>query len=409
MVEGILRHRGIHIVCDWCQQIPNPRDQFNEKKVLRLALIDGEPCCVSDDAPSKEHFTFTLHRKTLNLGEFEFDQWWLDQKSIYPTRRRQAKNFDSLLSYWWQSCVSHQTNGDSAACESLLLACLFPKTRSNGSRRVMLDSVLKVGSKSERLEQLDLLENMLATSADDEKSILEFSRETGRMLGPPEFSQDVQEMYSEFVGDLLAPAVQQLQRGNLETALSLANKTWSTWHRKFLRRANKETEKLAIDMISYEARAAIHRCYAHAWDAIANWIGTEQRGSIKSFVFHRFWHLDLSWASNEYTDKSFHLFHGHILGLHPATGSFIQTPTGKKMLSAWLKVANPGWEFDSNPESIELRQLLNGLWVAVTDYAIRHYDSNFQRRSEMVQPSDSALDLTELATNSGSYRWRAKA
>ena len=378
-----------------------------KKQVLRLALIDGEPYCVSDDAPSsKEHFTFTLHRKALNLGEFEFDQWWMDQKSVYPTRGRKAGNFNALLRFWWQSCVAHQTNGDRAVCESLLLACLFPKTRSNGSRRVMLDSVLKAGSKRERLAQLDLLENMLATSADDEKSILEFSRETGQTLGPPEFSQEAQELYGEFVGDLLAPAVNQLQGGNLETALSLANKTWSTWHKKFMRRSNKETEKLAIDMISYEARAAIHRCYAHAWETIANWIGTEQRGSIKSFVFHRLWHLDLSWPSNEYTDKSFHLFHGHILGLHPATSSFIQAPTGKKMLSAWLKVANPGWEFDSNPESTELRRLLNGLWIAVTDYAIRHSDSNFQRRSKMVQSSNSALDLAELATN---YSGRAKA
>ena len=52
---------------------------------------------------------------------------------------------------------------------------------------------------------------MLSTAAEDEKSILEFSRETGRMLGPPEISDDV--TYVEFVKELLQPAVEQLQDG----------------------------------------------------------------------------------------------------------------------------------------------------------------------------------------------------
>ena len=356
-----------------------------KKHELQIALIDGGPCLVLENCPpSEEHITFSLHHKSLNLDEIELDHWWMDVKSVYPTRNRQARNFNELLNYWWQSCVAHQTHRDPAVCESLLLASLFPKTRSNGSRRVMLDSVIKQNT-SERRERFDLLDGMLETAFDDEKSILEFSRETGRMLAPPEFPAVVRSAYEAFVGDLLQPAVGQLQRGNLTEALALADEVWSIWHKKFARRANKENEKKAIDMVSYEARAAVHRCYAHAWETIANWIATERGGSLKSFVFHRLWHLDLVWPSEEHADRSFHLFHGHVLGLHPAAGSFIQTPTGRKLLSAWLKVASPGWEFSDNPESPELRRLLNGLWIAVTNYAIQHCDSNFERRSKSLQ------------------------
>ena len=356
-----------------------------KKQQLRLALIDGDPCLVLEDCPtSDDHFAFNLHHKSLNLDGIELDHWWMDIKSVYPTRNRQAGNFSALLAYWWQSCVAHQTNCDTAVCESLLLSNLFPKTRSNGSRRVMLDSVLKQ-NKSERRVRLDSLEGMLATAFDNEKSILEFSRETGRMLGPPDFSDGVRSAYEAFVNDLLHPAVKQLQRGNLTDALALADEVWSVWHRKFGRRANKDNEKEAIDIVSYEARAAVHRCYAHAWETICNWVSTDQGGSPKSFVFHRLWHLDLAWPSKEYADRSFHLFHGHVLGLHPAAGSFIQTPTGRRLLSAWLQVAIPGWEFSDNPETPELRRLLNGLWIAVTDYTIQHGDSNFERRTKSLQ------------------------
>ena len=364
---------------------------------LRIALIDGAPHVVYGDVPAPEdHLTFTLNRKALKLNGIEFEQWWMNQKSVYPTRNRKAGNFNALLNYWWQSCVAHQSNISDSVCESLLLANLLPKTRSNGSRRVLLDSVLKAGKKSDRKLKLDNLENMLSMTFEDEKSILEFSRDTGRMLGPPDFPKEISSAYKAFTGELLQPAVQELQSGDLSRAHSLANKSWLSWQKKFGRRANKKDEKLAIDMVSYEARAAVHRCYSHAWEAITNWIVMNQEDSGESFVFHRLWHLDLFWPSEEYGDRSFHLFHGHILGLHPATNLFIQTPTGKRLLANWLNVTSSGWEFSSKPESPELRRLLNGLLIAVNDYVIHHSDSNFERSSKSARVPSALLDSSEV-------------
>lgn len=120
------------------------------------------------------------------------------------------------------------------------------------------------------------------------------------------------------------------------------------------------------------------------------------------FVFHRFWHLDLCWPSNESSDANFHLFHGHIIGLHPATGLFVQTDAGNQLLGDWLAIAPQGWERSSNPETPELRRLLYGLFVAIADYTNRHREDNDLRRSQVGQMPEE-ISLADAVDDGSSF------
>lgn len=357
-----------------------------EKKELRLALVNGIPEFVTDVAPAGcEKFRFQLCHREVKFGTQQFGQWWMDTRSVYPTRNRPASNFEPIVNFWWQCCLAHGTNRNQGICELFLLASLFRKTRSNGSRRVMLDSIPRAGNRIEQQVITEKLEDLLSRSRGNEKSILAFSRDTGLMLGPPDYAPEVIELYREFTSELFGLAVPRLVIGDDAHALDHVNEIWGTWHSRFGRRGNVHLEKQVIDILSYESRTSVHRCYSHVWDKITNWLATARGCSIASFVFHRLWHLDTFWPSNEHTDKNFHLFHGHILGLHPASAVFVKTTTGKRLIGDWLAVTPIGWELMDNPESPELRRLLYGLYVAVSDYAERHGVANLLRQEQPNQ------------------------
>jgi hypothetical protein len=81
-----------------------------KKYDLRLTLIDGWPNLVTDLAPpGHEQFSFQLCHRDEQFGNRAFEQWWMDVKTIYPTRNRVATHFEPIVDFWWQSCLEHGT------------------------------------------------------------------------------------------------------------------------------------------------------------------------------------------------------------------------------------------------------------------------------------------------------------
>ena len=156
-----------------------------------------------------------------------------------------------------------------------------------------------------------------------------------------------------------------------------------------------------MDILSYEVRVTIHRAYSQLWEVVSNWLCNELTTSFASLAFHRFWHFDMQWPSNEFDSQASHLFHGHIFALHPATAFFTQTETGRRLLGDWLVTTVYGWEYRPNPETPELRRLLQGLSIAVCDYSNRHEIAQVLRKdSEHIQ-----FQTVEAVTDS--RRWAA--
>jgi hypothetical protein len=131
---------------------------------------------------------------------------------------------------------------------------------------------------------------------------------------------------------------------------------WNHLMRTIGRRAGNQERKIALDTISYEARAAFHHCYSLAWFGLIYALERTDSLSPATATFLRFWH------TVDYDSKSQTLFHGHVFGLHPATGQFIQTRTGQALLGDWISAP-------SSPETFE--RLLNGLYLALLHYANR--------------------------------------
>lgn len=324
-----------------------------------------------------EEYSFELYQKPLSLGRLRIDHWWMQVTSLYRQRRRSsstAHNHSEILRLYWAKVQYENATAVREAQERYLLASLVPYVRAEGSRTVFADAILGRGRRSERLEQLEILERSLEADRERSLSREEFNDRSWAALGRRGFPVEVEEVYRQLLREVLDGPCSALASGDAAAALMSVQQLWGRQMRAIGRRSGNVLEKLALDVLSYESRAAVHHCYSATWCGLIPVLQSEDHWTEAACAFHRFWHTD--WMDSQ-TGTS--LFHGHIFGLHPATAAFMQTTTGPELLGEWL----------ANPVSVELfGRVLNGLLIALFDYRQRRELAAEKRPRRRVQATD---------------------
>lgn len=337
-----------------------------ERQTLALEFHDGG--YVFTRAASEEllsgrprirRFEFELCRKSALLGDVPVDQFWFARNTLYGQRHSAARNQQAIVDCFWSLCFREGSVLEDDVQDSYILLKLLPDARSNGSRRIFEDAVPTrlAGRREAEEERIAHLESMLA-AVDSETDLETFRDRTAELLGPPEYPPAVRQRYQTMEQELLGAGRDALQQSG-EDGLAVAMQQWQAWMRTVGRRSGNAEEKLILDIFSYECRAALHRAYSAVWAELLPRLVTQFQLTRESELFHRLWHLDLCGPPLP-GRRRFHLFHGHVFGLHPAAASFIQTPTGAAMIGAALREGDVGPAF---------RRLLSGLLLAVFDYA----------------------------------------
>lgn len=166
-----------------------------------------------------------------------------------------------------------------------------------------------------------------------------------------------------------------------ELAVETARHHWDVFMRRVSRRAGRFTEKLALDVISYECRAAVHRCYSASWCLLLPRLQERHRLSEASFEFLRCWHLEPSQEIAD-VDEYFHLFHGHVFGLHPIGAAILRTQSGRERVGEWLSAG----------DEATFERVLFALNVAAFHYKDCLNRTAEERRREPVSMSPGLLD-----------------
>ncbi|QDT87387.1 hypothetical protein [Gimesia chilikensis] len=336
------------------------------------------PLAITDRRHGPGHiFRFALNRKQTTLGRLDIDQYWMDKRGLYGERNKESENRREAINLFWALCLcAGSALNDRGVQESYVLARLLQHSRSNGSRRVFADSSMEYRCPPEMIVELN---QILLTDKDKKMGASEFHRQTAEILGPPEYTQQERDQYDEMVSELMDTACSALTEGDLQGYFEAENR-WVNYMQTIGRRSGKQLEKCVLDILSYEARAAFHRCYSQAWQYILLQLSRQFQLSNDSLLFHKLWHLDQAMPANETNATHFHLFHGHIFGLHPAGADFIRTAIGQEILGDLIL----------NPEDDNYHQkFLNGFCLACYQYADRHQVSKELRRQSAQNMPDN--------------------
>ena len=288
------------------------------KRQWRGQEPSGIPVVVVPSERISHRFVFDACRKAAQFGNVQIDQWWMGPATVYPQRGRPASNFQPIVDYYWKRCFFEATAINDEVENTFILANLLPLARSNGGRRVFADSrpyrsQPGIGVRTVAAE----LDAYLQGDRHSEMNESEFQKQTAKVLGPPDYGVEVCELYQQFAENLLGPAREALERDG-EAGLQVAVDQWKRWDESIGRRRGNESEKQALDILSYECRAALHTCYSAVWYELIQHLSTQQAMSDESAVFHRLWHLDLHEGPETNLLPNSRLFHGHVFALHPA-------------------------------------------------------------------------------------------
>ena len=340
----------------------------------------GEPYGVFQSETDSHRFPFELWRKAARFGDVPIDQWWMPAQTVYGQRNNNAINSANLVGYYWALCLREGTVFEDSVQETYILASILPLVRSTGGRRVFADAQPYRRASGAPLRTVAAeLQELLETSRGFELSTLAFHEHVMNTLGPPEYEPEVHTACQEFSAQLLGEAREALEREGT-AGLEVARNQWLEWNRTIGRRRGNETQKQALDVLSYECRTALHTCYSAVWFDLIQHLGAKYGWSDESLLFHWLWHFDLrdNIEQPETEQPVWHLgvadgddslvlpnnrlFHGHVFALHPACANFAITRRGRELLGAFL--------IDPSSEQA-LHLLLGGLYVAIDDYAGR--------------------------------------
>jgi hypothetical protein len=328
-------------------------------------------------AVEAQHFTFSLCRKAEQMGPASIDHWWMKVTELYAQRgqrRWRCGNYQAAVGCFWALCKQAGSAAERDVQESYLLARLLPEARNQGSRVVFADACLASRSHARGtrvLEEAANLDAMIRGSRDCTLSRVEFRDRTADVLGPPPLSEEAVAEYRAFTSELLSPACEALGRGEA-AGLKLARERWGGWMRSIGRRAGNAVQKQVLDVLSYECRAALHRCYSAAWCELLPVLERSYQLTAESKRFLEFWHLEPCSEAAEGDAFFFHLFHGHVFALHPASGELLRTAAGREVLGRWL----------THPDEASFGRLLHALYVAALHYAGRKEQAALERRKQ---------------------------
>ena len=229
-------------------------------------------------------------------------------------------------------------------------------------------------------------------------TLVEFKEKTADVLGPPILDEAVKNRYVEFTQEWLGEARAALSEGGVD-GFDVAVQIWKKAVKIWGRRGGITLEKKRVlDVVSYECRAALHRCYSAAWWDLLPHLATKYQLDLHSRDFLHFWHLDHIREAEQNVPAFFHLFHGHTFALHPVGADLIRTPTGRDMIGAWL----------AGPDHREaVGRLLHAIYIAAHAYALRRADTADERRKR-PQPvggaGEAAAHEQERVANRGRRR-----
>jgi len=358
------------------------------REVISVPLNSGFPGAYSDTVGSVSSevvkFEFALAQKPANVGTTVFKHWWMPINSIYGQRNQTGKNREALADLFWASSLADDGFGATSTDvkEIYLLTKLLPIVRSTGGRRIFDDGRL-VRSKAADVNQLN---RMIQSESQGSVDSAEFQTQVAAILGPPKFSQAAKDLYCEVANEIFPEASEMLVESPQKAFANVVGK-WDSWNRRIGRRSGQIEQKEILNVLSYEARAAIHRCYSHAWlQLLKKWYHLEAICQ-ESLSFHRLWHFELlDYSDGDVANR--HLFQGHIFGLHPAGSNLIATAAGRALISDLIKQSPGSEEFD-----VAFNRLLNGLLIAVYDFARQRSESPVVRKQPkavQVKNSDTA-------------------
>ncbi len=331
-------------------------------------------------------FTFELCRKPNEVfGTVSVDQWWMEVTPLYAQRQNrkwQSRNHRQVIDFYWAICQAEQATGEREAQQRFLLASLLPHMRSQGSRKVFDDAFLKGGGRDVQAQEVAELENLLNASRDHRLTKDEFHEKTIALLRdvtnpPPDIDPMIRDLSNQILGD----ACRQLGRGSSpQEGIEIAKAAWDRLNKQFGRRAHCDVQKLALDALTYEARTAIHDCFSMVWYALKSSLEIRYELSQTSVRFLRIWNTSIV---EDREGQNWWLFHGHVFGLHPGAARFLLTSTGRQLIGDLLS----DWGNESR-----CQQLLNGLFISMSDYNRRRIDERSSRR----QRARTNLDIENL-------------
>lgn len=321
-----------------------------------------------------QRFSFDLNSQQQHLtGETPLYQWWMPVTPLYGQRRggsSLAHNHREILRLYWSEVKRLNAEDCRDAQERFLLASMVSEVRVAGSRSIFADAFLK----SARPDEIRKLDTLIRQGSTTGISREEFHNRSLNLLGRREYPDGLQATYDEFLDGLLKCDLNRIDAENFDDERPTVIDAWKLAMKRIGRRARRYTEKLVMDVLSYESRAAFHDCYSVAWCYLIPRLAEEQNWNLRTCWFHQFWHT----GNRDHVHQT-PLFHGHVFGLHPASGPFMKSSSGRELLGNWL--CQPSSEED-------LGRLLHGLLIALFDYQSRRDDQAKSRARPEVGVSD---------------------
>jgi hypothetical protein len=316
----------------------------------------------------EQDFEFRLNARRWQLESLSLQQWWMPHSTLFQDARHSGLNFRKIVDYFWALCVQDNATTERTPQEVYILANLLPHSRTEGARRILADAFGRRGFKGRHFH-VDELNELLERSRLNEKDKVSFRNDTGDLLGRQIFPENIWIQYREMTEKLLSASCAALSSGDtLESQQALDQ--WKTWMGGLARRRGHEEEKQVLDVISYECRTSFFQCYSATWCELIRHLALQEKWSDAEMRLHMFWHLDQREESAQGPEMDFHLFHGHIIGLHPATGLLVQTAAGARLVADWLC---------NRQDPAAFRRLLHGLYLAIYQYSEAR-DQEQQRR-----------------------------
>ena len=343
----------------------------------------------------KENFEFELCRKeNTPLGPVDVDQWWMDVTPLYAQRqcrKLQSRNHLQVIKYYWAICRQDNATRERDAQEQFLLAALLPGMRSQGSRRVFDDAFLKAGKKAEQAREVLILDDLLQNNRGKSLSREDFHHQSLVLLRSSEGTAGFRPMYHKLSEELLNEACRCLSRGSdTGDAVAIVQVQWSALMQRFGRRSRCDEEKLVLDVLSYEARAAFHHCYSVVWCGLRLKLAKDYGLSEQSLIFLSLWQTSPVSQERSSAEHCWSLFHGHVFGLHPGAARFLLTATGRELLGGWLQDVE---------NDVTYGRLLNGLYHSIYDYSERRSQSAADRgpQARSNSPYEVRLDQESIS------------
>ena len=312
----------------------------------------------------KSDYRFMFNYKSMDFGKIRFDQFWIPIPNLYKQRKQLAANFDPIIDFYWKCARIKGTHHDPGVLETYLLAKLLPHARNNNSRKVFKDAIPQ-SNQSKDFKEIQDLNQSLTDSSNQTVSELIFWEQTGKILGPPEYEPYVYEKYSEISGPLFQEAHEAIDHTSPDIFESFEKK-WLELIKKYGKPRGYELEKQVLDILSYESRAQVHRCYSWFWTAILPAMGKWFSFNDEAQLFHKLWHLSPICESSE-NGSPLHLFHGHVFGLHPAGGLMLKTNAGRGIMEDFL----------TTKTNNDYERFLNALLISIF-----HYENIYSNRVE---------------------------